>query len=296
MIIRSIYTMTKEKNMIEVLNINKSFNEKKAVDNLSFSIEQGSTFGLLGPNGAGKTTTFRMMTALLKQDSGNIFIDGKKIDRDEDSIKKNFGVVSQHFSLQSEMKVWEILELHGMLHNINKKIRKNKIYNLLKFSDLYADRDKLSKNLSGGMKRKLMLIRAIMHEPNILFLDEPTAGLDPISRRDIWALLKELKKKGLTVVFTTHYIEEAEKLCDEILLMHKGKKIKKGIPKDLIKKVGNYTVETYEKGKLQCYFFKAHKESLDFAEKRQEVNIRKSNLEDVFIKLTDVRLGDKNEI
>jgi len=233
---------------------------------------------------------------LLKQDSGNIFIDGKKIDRDEDSIKKNFGVVSQHFSLQSEMKVWEILELHGMLHNINKKIRKNKIYNLLKFSDLYADRDKLSKNLSGGMKRKLMLIRAIMHEPNILFLDEPTAGLDPISRRDIWALLKELKKKGLTVVFTTHYIEEAEKLCDEILLMHKGKKIKKGIPKDLIKKVGNYTVETYEKGKLQCYFFKAHKESLDFAEKRQEVNIRKSNLEDVFIKLTDVRLGDKNEI
>jgi len=296
MIIRSIYTMTKEKNMIEVLNINKSFNEKKAVDNLSFRIEQGSIFGLLGPNGAGKTTTFRMMTALLKQDSGNIFIDGKKIDRDEDSIKKNFGVVSQHFSLQSEMKVWEILELHGMLHNINKKIRKNKIYNLLKFSDLYADRDKLSKNLSGGMKRKLMLIRAIMHEPNILFLDEPTAGLDPISRRDIWALLKELKKKGLTVVFTTHYIEEAEKLCDEILLMHKGKKIKKGIPKDLIKKVGNYTVETYEKGKLQCYFFKAHKESLDFAEKRQEVNIRKSNLEDVFIKLTDVRLGDKNEI
>jgi len=233
---------------------------------------------------------------LLKQDSGNIFIDGKKIDRDEDSIKKNFGVVSQHFSLQSEMKVWEILELHGMLHNLNKKKRENKIYDLLKFSDLYEDRDKLSKNLSGGMKRKLMLIRAVMHEPKILFLDEPTVGLDPVSRRDIWALLKELKKKGLTVVFTTHYIEEAEKLCDEILLMYKGKKIKKGIPKDLIKKVGNYTVETYEKGKLQCYFFKAHKESLDFAEKRQEVNIRKSNLEDVFIKLTDVRVGDKNEI
>ena len=296
MIIRSIYTMTKEKNMIEVSNINKSFNEKKAVDNLSFRIEQGSIFGLLGPNGAGKTTTFRMMTALLKQDSGNIFIDGKKIDRDEDSIKKNFGVVSQHFSLQSEMKVWEILELHGMLHNLNKKKRENKIYDLLKFSDLYEDRDKLSKNLSGGMKRKLMLIRAVMHEPKILFLDEPTVGLDPVSRRDIWALLKELKKKGLTVVFTTHYIEEAEKLCDEILLMYKGKKIKKGIPKDLIKKVGNYTVETYEKGKLQCYFFKAHKESLDFAEKRQEVNIRKSNLEDVFIKLTDVRVGDKNEI
>lgn len=288
--------MTKEKNMIEVSNINKSFNGKKAVDNLSFSIEQGSTFGLLGPNGAGKTTTFRMITSLLRQDTGSIFIDGKEIKRDEDSIKKKFGVVSQHYSLQSEMKVWEILELHGMLHNLNKKKRENKIYDLLKFSDLYEDRDKLSKNLSGGMKRKLMLIRAVMHEPRILFLDEPTVGLDPVSRRDIWILLKDLKKKGLTVVFTTHYIEEAEKLCDEILLMHKGKKIEKGIPKDLVKRIGNYTVETYEQGNLEYYFFKEHKESLEFAGKRQEVNIRKSNLEDVFITLTDTRVGDGNEI
>jgi len=288
--------MNKGLDMIEVVNVNKSFNKKKAVDNLSFNINEGSTFGLLGPNGAGKTTTFRMMTALLKQDSGNIFIDGKKIDRDKDSIKKNFGVVSQHFSLQSEMKVWEILELHGMLHNINKKTRENKIYNLLKFSDLYADRDKLSKYLSGGMKRKLMLIRAVMHEPRILFLDEPTVGLDPVSRRDIWILLKDLKKKGLTVVFTTHYIEEAERLCDEILLMHKGRKIEKGIPKDLVKRIGSYTVETYEQGNLEYYFFKEHKESLEFAGKRQEVNIRKSNLEDVFITLTDTRVGDENEI
>ncbi len=279
--------------MIEVKSIYKAFEGKAAVNNISFEIGKGQIFGILGPNGAGKTTTFRMLTTLLRPDSGVIKINGKEITRNSDDIKRVIGMVSQHFSIQSEMTVWEIMELHGMLHYIDKNKRHEKIENLLKFVDLYEDRNKLSKKLSGGMKRRLMIVRAIMHDPQILFLDEPTVGLDPLSRRNIWTLMEKLRKMGMAIVLTTHYIEEAEKLCDNIILINKGVKFLEGKPKDLIEGVGKYTVEYFDGMDTKYYFFDSHEDAISFSSKiKDTVTIRQSNLEDIFIKYTNKKVGD----
>ena len=278
--------------MIEVNSIIKTFDKKVVVNDLSFTINKGEIFGILGPNGAGKTTTFRMLTTLLKPDSGVIKINGKEITRNSNDIKEIIGMVSQHFSIQSEMTVWEIMELHGMLHYMDKKKRHEKINELLDFADLTNDKNKLAKQLSGGMKRKLMIIRAIMHDPEILFLDEPTVGLDPISRRSIWNLMEKLRKKGMAIVLTTHYIEEAEKLCDNIILINKGEKFLEGKPSELIEEVGNYTVEYFDGVDTKYYFFNSHEEAVDFTSKIEDtVTIRHSNLEDIFIKYTNKKVG-----
>jgi len=271
--------------MIKVNEVSKSFSGKKAVDHLSFSIIEGEIFGMLGPNGAGKTTIFRMMTTLLKPDEGQIQINGKSINRNINGIKQCIGMVSQHFSLQSEMTVEEILELHGMLHNMPGDQRKKRIDELIQFADLWDDRHKLSKTLSGGMKRKLMIIRAIMHSPSILFLDEPTVGLDPVSRRQIWALLNALKRNHITIVLTTHYIEEAEKLCDRILLLDKGEKFLDGCPGDIIEKVGRYTVEYFDGDSERYEFFDDHEAAVAYGNSMKNgFSIRRCNLEDVFLK------------
>lgn len=279
--------------MIEVNSITKAFDKKVVVNDISFSINKGEIFGILGPNGAGKTTTFRMLTTLLKPDSGVIKINGKEITRNSNDIKRIIGMVSQHFSIQSEMTVWEIMELHGMLHYMDRKKRHEKINELLEFADLIDDKNKLSKQLSGGMKRKLMIIRAIMHDPEILFLDEPTVGLDPISRRSIWNLMEKLRKRDMAIVFTTHYIEEAEKLCDNIILINKGVKFLEGKPIDLIKSVGEYTVEYFNGLETEYNFFASHEDALDFSSNiKDTVLIRQSNLEDIFIKYTNKKVGD----
>ncbi len=272
--------------MIRVSCLTKKFGNKTAVNNLSFNIDTGLIYGLLGPNGAGKTTTFRMLVTLLKPDSGNIEINNKEISRDNVDIKKMIGMVSQHFSMHNEMSVWEIMELHGRLHSINKEVRRERIDELLKFADLYEERDKIAKKLSGGMKRKLMIMRAILHKPRILFLDEPTVGLDPLSRRNIWFLLEKLRDEGITIILTTHYIEEAEKLCDKVLLINHGQKIMEGVPKDLILSTGEYTVEVFRNIDPEYYFFKSKKEALDFtANIESKYVVRKSSLEDVFIEI-----------
>lgn len=279
--------------MIEVNSITKAFDKKVVIKDISFSINKGEIFGILGPNGAGKTTTFRMLTTLLKPDSGIIKINGKEITRNSNDIKKIIGMVSQHFSIQSEMTVWEIMELHGMLHYMDRKKRHEKINELLEFADLTEDKNKLAKQLSGGMKRKLMIIRAIMHDPEILYLDEPTVGLDPISRRSIWTLMEKLRKKGMVIVLTTHYIEEAEKLCDNIILINKGVKFLEGKPNDLIENVGKYTVEYFDMVDTKYYFFNSHEEAVSFSSKIDDtVTIRRSNLEDIFIKYTNKKVGD----
>lgn len=273
--------------MIKVECLSKTFEEKKVVDSLNINVNKGTIFGLLGPNGAGKTTTFRMLTTLLKPDSGKIHINNKEMNRSRLDIKKEIGMVSQHFSLQSEMTICEVLELHGMLHNMNKRKRSIRIEELLKFSGLYEDRNKLTNKLSGGMKRKLMIIRAIMHNPQILFLDEPTVGLDPYSRRNIWDLLKKLRSEDLTIILTTHYIEEAEILCNKIVLLDYGKKIDEGSPKQLVSKIGKFTVEVFNKDKTTYKYFNKREDAINYANNTNgQVIVRKSNLEDMFIKLT----------
>lgn len=277
--------------MIKVNGVSKSFSGKKAVDQLSFDIMKGEIFGMLGPNGAGKTTIFRMMTTLLNPDEGQILINEKPINRNINDIKQCIGMVSQHFSLQSEMTAREILELHGMLHSMPKAQRIKRIDELVRFADLWEDRNKLSKNLSGGMKRKLMIIRAIMHSPSILFLDEPTVGLDPVSRRQIWNLLNTLKRNNITIVLTTHYIEEAEKLCNRILLMDKGKKFLDGYPAEIIETVGKYTVEYFDGDCERYEFFSSHEAAVAYSNDiKTNFSIRQCNLEDVFLKYINKRV------
>lgn len=277
--------------MVIIKGLVKKYGKFTAVDNLNMEVKEGEFFGLLGPNGAGKTTTIRIISALTAATSGSIVIDGQPMDRNLISVKRKIGLVPQYINLEDEMTVWENLELHGRLYGMPKVVRRKKIEELLEFVELNDKAHDLVKTLSGGMKRKLMIARALMHEPKLILLDEPTVGLDPAMRRKIWDLLKDLNGKGLTILMTTHYIEEAESLCEYVGLMDKGKLIEVGSPADLIAKAGNFVVEFFENGRTKVKFFETRAEAIAFADKVQgNVNIRFSNLEDVFIKLTNRRV------
>lgn len=209
--------------MIRLESITKKFGEFIAVDGLSFEIFGGEVFGLLGKNGAGKTTTIKMLTMQLKPSDGKIFFEGLPLEGNELRIKSLIGLVPQHLNFDQDLTAEENLELHARLHHLKSSERKKRIDDLLKFVELEAVRDSFIKKLSGGMKRRLLIIRALIHRPKILFLDEPTVALDPQVRRKIWELIRQLKLQGITVVLTTHYIEEAEFLCDRVAILSRGK-------------------------------------------------------------------------
>ncbi|WP_326909689.1 ABC transporter ATP-binding protein [Sedimentibacter sp. MB31-C6] len=279
--------------MLVIKNLTKKYNDLIAVNNLNLKINKGEFFGLLGPNGAGKTTTIRMISTLTPKTSGDIIINDKSMDRNLKEVKMKIGVVPQGNNLDVEMTAWENLELNGRIYNIPKDIRRKRINELLDFIELSDRADKLVNEFSGGMKRKLMITRALMHNPELLLLDEPTVGLDAAARRKMWDLLKRLKEDGLTVLLTTHYIEEAEVLCDRVGLIDEGKLIRLDCPKSLIEGVGKYTVEYYENGTTKSEFFQKKEEAASFADTLTgSINIRPSNLEDVFIKLTNKRVGE----
>ena len=209
--------------MIELCNVEKYFGEVHAVNKLNFKIFGGEVFGLLGKNGAGKTTTIKMLTLQLKPTAGEIFFEGRTIQGNEIFIKNLLGVVPQHLNFDQDLTVEENLELHARLHHFKKSARRERIDELLKFVELEKVRKSFVRELSGGMKRRLLIIRALIHRPKILFLDEPTVALDPQVRRKIWELIKNLKAQGITIVLTTHYIEEAEFLCDRAAILNRGK-------------------------------------------------------------------------
>ncbi|HWQ73152.1 MAG TPA: ABC transporter ATP-binding protein [Desulfitobacteriaceae bacterium] len=279
--------------MLVIKDLIKKYGELTAVDNLSLEINRGEFFGLLGPNGAGKTTTIRMINTLTPRTAGLITIDGKNMDRNLTEVKIKIGVVPQHNNLEGEMTAWENLELHGRIYGMPKKARRERIKELLEFTDLSERAADLARTLSGGMKRKLMIARALMHKPELLLLDEPTVGLDAAVRRKMWDLLMNLSNSGLTVLLTTHYIEEAEILCHRVGLMNRGRLIELDTPKNLIEKVGKVVVEYFDNGGTKGEFFETREDALAFAAQRQgNVKIRSSNLEDIFIKLTNRRVED----
>ncbi len=279
--------------MIELKELTRKFADKAVVDRMNLSVQAGTFFGLLGPNGAGKTTTLRMMTTLLRPTSGQILIDGKDLTRDQLDFKRKIGMVAQHISLENEMTAEENLQLHARLHKMSKKVRDERIQELLEFVELSEHQNKQIRMMSGGMKRRVMIARSILHRPSILFLDEPTVGLDPNSRRKIWDLLKDLNQDGLTVFMTTHYIEEAEMLCDDVALMDCGKIIDRGSPAELKDEVGEFVLEIFKDGKTEYKFFKDRERGLEFANQVSgKVTLRKSCLEDVFVKLTDHGVGE----
>ncbi len=205
--------------MIELQNLSKQYDRFLAVDNLNLTIGDGEFFGLLGPNGAGKTTTISMLSTLLLPTTGTIWINGELLTRKNDRLKRKLSVVTQEYSMRQDMTMDEIMEYQGRLYYMPLKKIRERSEELLDFCGLLDYRKRTVRKLSGGMKRKLMVCRALLTEPEILLLDEPTAGMDALARRQMWTLLKKLNHQNLTILLTTHYMEEAESLCDRVGFM-----------------------------------------------------------------------------
>jgi ABC-2 type transport system ATP-binding protein len=277
--------------MLELKNVTKKYGDLVAVNGVDLTINKGEFFGLLGPNGAGKTTTVRMISTITPKTSGEIKVDGVDIDRNLTEIKIKIGVVPQQNNLEVELSAWENLEIHGILYKIPKKERRERINELLEFIGLTDRKDDKVYGYSGGMKRKIMIAKALMHRPEIMLLDEPTVGLDAAARRKMWDLLKSLKEQGLTVLLTTHYIEEAEMLCDRVGMIDLGKMIQIDTPKNLVSEVGEMVVDNFTNGSTVSEFFDSREEANNYANSLDgTVNIRPSNLEDVFVKYTNRRV------
>lgn len=230
--------------VITVENLTKKFGDFTAVDNISFSVNRGELFAFLGPNGAGKTTTIKILTTLLSPTSGKIMINNHDPSNEQDAVRKSFGIVFQDPSLDEELTAMENLEFHGILYNVPPHLRNKRITELLEIVDLADRRDHLVKTFSGGMRRRLEIARGLLHHPTIFFLDEPTIGLDPQTRNQMWQYIKNLnKKENITIFFTTHYMEEAEKVAQTVAVIDQGKIIAKGSPKDLKNQTKTHSLE-----------------------------------------------------
>lgn len=215
--------------IIEVKNLTKKFKDFVAVDDISFEVAKAEIFAFLGPNGAGKSTTIKMLTTLLSSTSGTILINGHNSVSDQDAVRKSFGIVFQDPSLDDELTAYENMEFHGILYKVPKKLRQTRIEELLTIVELWDRKDHLVKTFSGGMKRRLEIARGLLHHPKIFFLDEPTIGLDPQTRNQMWSYVKNLnKKESITIFFTTHYMEEAERVAKQIAIIDHGKIIAQG--------------------------------------------------------------------
>ncbi len=276
--------------MIEIINLTKNYGSVRAVDNLNLTIDKGEVFGLLGPNGAGKTTAIKVLTTLTKPDAGHCTIEGFDVVRESYEIKKRIGVVPQENNLDRDLTARENLEIYSMLHHVAD--RKRKIEDCLKMVNLWERRDTVVSGFSGGMQRRLLLARALLSQPSVLFLDEPSIGLDPQIRRQMWDMIRKTGIYGQTVVLTTHYIEEADALCRRVGVLSHGKLIALDTPGNLKNSIGEYVVEFIDtEGKLQQKICptrdEAHKIAAGYA---GNVTVRKTNLEDVFIQLTGERI------
>lgn len=230
--------------MIEVKDLVKRFNKFTAVDHVTFNVKEGERFALLGPNGAGKSTTIKMLTTLLNPSEGQLFLNGYNVVKEQDKARKSFGIVFQDPSLDNDMTAWENMQLHGILYGVNTPKLKKRSKELLELVELWSRKDSLVKTFSGGMKRRLEIARGLIHEPKILFLDEPTVGLDAQTRSLLWNYVDNLSKvKKMTIFFTTHYLEEAENNADKIAIIDHGKIIQIGSPKDLMNLTKTKTLE-----------------------------------------------------
>jgi len=301
--------------MVEVVvaeRLTKDYDEFRAVDNINFSIHQGECFGFLGPNGAGKSTTMRMIHCASPLTSGKLKVLDLDVTQEPRRIKALIGVAPQENNLDPDFPVIKNLTAYARYFKMDKAMALKRAEELLKFMQLTEKRDEMVEELSGGMKRRLIIARALINEPRILILDEPTTGLDPQARHLIWERIRELKRKGVTVILTTHYMDEAEKLCDRLVIMDKGKIVVEGTPRKLIEeRIGAEVIEIDEPSPEVEAFAKA--KGLDFERtadrlliysrccedligelrtkfQLDSVVIRRASLEDVFLRLTGRRL------
>ena len=228
---------------VHVENLTRRFKDLVAVDHISFEIGQGEIFGLLGPNGAGKTTTLSMLATMLKPSEGNATVNGIDVEKDEDGVRRSIGIVFQDQSLDEELTAWENMDFHGRLYRIPSDIRKQRIDELLKLVELNDRKDDIVKTFSGGMRRRLEIARGLLHHPQVLFLDEPTLGLDPQTRNHLWTYIATLaKEKGITIILTTHYMDEADRLCNRVAIIDHGKIIALDTPGNLKDGIGGDVV------------------------------------------------------
>ena len=230
--------------MIKVQNLVKRFGELTAVDDVSFEVARGEVFAFLGPNGAGKTTTIKMLTTLLRPTGGAVELDGLDPVRERDEVRKRFGVVFQDPSLDQDLTAWENMEIHGVLYGVPRQKRRERAEELLKLFELWERRDALVKTFSGGMRRRLEIARGLLHTPKVLFLDEPTLGLDPQSRNQMWTHVKKLNESDqVTVFLTTHYMDEADRVADRIAVIDHGRIVAIGSSAELKERTNTDSLE-----------------------------------------------------
>mgnify|MGYP002793737344 FL=1 len=298
--------------VIRAKNLTKKYKDFVAVDGIDFEVKRGESFGLLGPNGAGKSTTMKMISSVSQRTGGELTILGKEPNTHGPEIRAHLGVVPQKDLLDRELKAWENLFTYGRYFGLSRKFLKQKVEELLEFAQLTEKRNSKADDLSGGMQRRLAIARGLVNEPEILMLDEPTTGLDPQARHILWDRLFRLKEQGVTLVITTHYMDEAEQLCDRLIVMDKGKIMAEGSPAALIKQYSSKEVVEVRFGTDKNEKFAPQLEELAdrievlpdrillYTEKGEELLtrivdaglhpvtslVRRSSLEDVFLRLT----------
>ncbi|ABK98884.1 ABC transporter ATP-binding protein [Pelobacter propionicus] len=273
--------------MIRIEELQKSYGAVKALDGVTLHIGEGELFAYLGPNGAGKTTTIRILNGLTRKGGGRVRLNGFDIDHESRQAKRQCGFVPQHLNLDSELTVRENMDIHGRLFDMSGAARRRRTDELLEYVELGDRWDSPVKQLSGGLKRRLMIARALMHEPRILFLDEPTVGLDAGIRRRIWALVKRVQQDGTTIFLTTHYIEEAEFLAGRVAFLDQGRVVAVDTPASFMERLGQWAVDHLEEEGIRTAYFHDNDEAKAYAESLpNEFSLRRVNLEDAFLAQT----------
>ena len=301
--------------VINAKNIRKSYGKLCAVDDLSFEVSANTCFGILGPNGAGKTTMMKMLYGRSARDHGIIDVFGYDPAKQELAIKYLAGVVPQDNNLDEELNVFDNLKVYSQFYGLSNVLAKSRIENLLQFMDLSEKKYARIKALSGGMQRRLIIARALLNNPKLLILDEPTIGLDPQVRHHLWDKLRQLKKQGTTILLTTHYMEEAFVLCDRILIMNKGKAVAEGNPKDLLEQnIEKFVLEIHGSKSVEAFNTETILSSIRIDKSEESIRLysnesqhlrdlasqmegaqyylRQANLEDLFIKTTGRGLNE----
>jgi ABC-2 type transport system ATP-binding protein len=281
--------------IIVVKGLVKKFGKEVAVDGLDLTVKKGEIFGFLGPNGAGKTTAVRVISGLTSFSEGEVSVGGYDILKNPKEAKRLMGVVQQHISLDKDLTVRENMMHRAMTHKMPAGERKERIDELAGYIGLEEYLDRTIDSLSGGWKKRAAIVSSLLHRPTVLFLDEPTVGLDIQARRLIWSLIRKLNGEGTTVFLTSHYIEEVEALCDMVGIIHKGKLIAKGSPADLCRRIGSIAAEYLDPDRMMRYrYFSSKEDAEGFASSLgggHKVLIRDTTLEDCFVELVGEKLG-----
>jgi len=288
---------------ITVRGLTKRFDEIEAVRGVDFEVAVGEVFGFLGPNGAGKSTTINMLCTLAKPTGGSASVAGHDIVRERDAVRRNIGLVFQDTTLDSYLSAEQNLRLHAELYGVPRELVVPRMHQVLEMVGLWERRGSRVRTFSGGMKRRLEIARGLLHSPRVLFLDEPTVGLDPQVRQELWALIDRLRNEGTSILMSTHYIEEAERLADSVTIMSHGRAVAEGAPRDLIAEhAGPQAVEVYgAPARLREIEVEAQGKGLRTRRTGTSISIlnangyegerRPTNLEDVFVLLTGEEIG-----